>query len=324
MRKSKISLVEIAQKHGLSTATAYRVLKSSSRRLRVRYADFIDMARAAGFINEEEDCLGKMIVVSCGQTQHTSLIMNELESVIAADGGWHVNCGLDTLSATLERNPDAVGIIAIGEIGRILRIPVVSINCNPLLYPHSVIGCDEIAGVYKLLKHFKDMGHRRIGMFHDLLSNPSDSGRDIRRSCFPAVCRALGLEVRSEYIFQAVFSWDSYRGVIEEAVEYYMGLEERPTALLASTDIFAAAFIDGFRNAGLRLPEDMSIAGFDSYELGEFVTPRLTTIRKPFTRMAGMAVELLQRNIAGQEVGPVKILVEPELVLRDSVALASQ
>ena len=259
MRKNKISLVEIAQEHGLSTATAYRVLKSPSRRLRMRHADFIDMARAAGFIDEAEDCLGKVIVVSCRQTQHSSLIMNELESVIAAVGGWHVNCGLDTLSVTLERNSDAVGIIAMGEIGGIFQIPVVSINCNPLIYPHSVIGCDEVAGVYKLLKLFKDMGHRRIGMFHDILSNPSDSGRDIRRSCFPAVCRSLGLEVRTEYIFQADFAWDSYRGVIGEAVQYFMGLEERPTALLASTDIFAAAFIDGFRNVGLRLPEDISI-----------------------------------------------------------------
>jgi LacI family transcriptional regulator len=96
---------------------------------------------------------------------------------------------------------------------------------------------------------------------------------------------------------------------------------ERFTALFAFDDIAAVGAMRAFFDAGLRIPEDISVMGFDDIESASFLNPRLTTIRQPLREMGQTAARVLLEQIAGAEPVP-QIVVEPELVIRDSTGPA--
>ncbi|MYX23076.1 LacI family DNA-binding transcriptional regulator, partial [Streptomyces sp. SID8380] len=94
----------------------------------------------------------------------------------------------------------------------------------------------------------------------------------------------------------------------------------RPTALVAFNDKTAAGAIRAAREAGLTVPGDLSVTGFDDSELGQSITPALTTVRQPLEEMGRMAVSLLVRLVAGHAVDTLHVELATPLVVRDSTA----
>jgi LacI family transcriptional regulator len=95
------------------------------------------------------------------------------------------------------------------------------------------------------------------------------------------------------------------------------------TALFAFNDISAIGAISAFRDAGLRVPEDISVVGFDDIQAAAFLNPPLTTIRQPLQHMGDVAAKILLRRINEPDSEPEDILVTPELVLRESTSAPS-
>jgi len=91
------------------------------------------------------------------------------------------------------------------------------------------------------------------------------------------------------------------------------------TAVLCFNDVAAMGTVRALNDAGLRVPEDVSVMGFDDIPSAEYYTPRLTTIRQPLQQMGSTAASLLLRKIAGEKVPEVS-RIEPELVIRESTA----
>ena len=96
------------------------------------------------------------------------------------------------------------------------------------------------------------------------------------------------------------------------------------TALFAFNDISAIGAMGAFRDAGLRVPEDISIVGFDDIQAAAFLNPPLTTIRQPLQHMGDLAAKTLLRRIREPDSEPEDVLVMPELVLRESTCALSQ
>lgn len=96
------------------------------------------------------------------------------------------------------------------------------------------------------------------------------------------------------------------------------------TALFAFNDISAIGAMGAFRDAGLRVPEDISIVGFDDIQAAAFLNPPLTTIRQPLQHMGDVAAKTLLRRISEPDSEPEDILVTPELVLRESTCAPSR
>jgi LacI family transcriptional regulator len=92
------------------------------------------------------------------------------------------------------------------------------------------------------------------------------------------------------------------------------------TALFAYNDISALGAIRAFQEAGLRVPHDVSVVGFDDIQGAAFNTPSLTTVRQPLTRMGSIAAQTLLERIEGNEDYPSEIAIEPELVVRESTS----
>ncbi len=97
-------------------------------------------------------------------------------------------------------------------------------------------------------------------------------------------------------------------------------LAEPPTAIFASNDNMAVGAIQAARDRGIRVPDDLSVVGFDDADISRIVTPALTTVRQPLEEMGRMAVSLLARLLDRQRVETLRIELATRLVLRDSTA----
>jgi len=103
-----------------------------------------------------------------------------------------------------------------------------------------------------------------------------------------------------------------------KAARRLLDLHEPPTAIFAFNDNLAIGVLQAARERGVRVPEELSVVGFDDVEAAEIVTPALTTVRQPLAEMGRMAVSLLERLIEGQRIEALHVELRTQLVVRQS------
>jgi LacI family transcriptional regulator len=185
---------------------------------------------------------------------------------------------------------------------------------------HSITLDDE-AAAHAMTRYLIGKGHRRIGF---IKGNPNQTASDLR---YRGYCRALadhGLSPTSSYIAQGDFSFKS--GVV--AAEKILLGDDVPTAIFASNDDMAAGVIATAHRFNLKVPDQLSVCGFDDTSMAVSTWPELTTIRQPVIEMARLAVELLVKSINGRRDGHAfpaqNSMLDFELIERGSVAMVSE
>ena len=166
------------------------------------------------------------------------------------------------------------------------------------------------------LQHLVELGHSRIG-FMKGASFSSDS--EVRWNAICEVAKDLKIEIRPELTVQI----DINDATPQLGYPFAKQLLERRvpfTALFAYNDLSALGAIRAFQEAGLRVPHDISVVGFDDIQGAAYNTPSLTTVRQPLTRMGAIAARTLLERIENGKEEPREIAVEPELVIRESTS----
>jgi len=169
------------------------------------------------------------------------------------------------------------------------------------------------SGADQAIRHLLALGHRRIGA---ITGPPGWVASEGRRGGYRDALAAAGipfepaLEVEADYQIEPG----------AEAAASLLDLPDPPTAIFASNDSIAIGTMRAARDRGLRLPEDLSIVGFDDTTYATVVTPALTTVRQPLAEMGRTAVNLLNRLLTGRQVGAVQIELPTRLVVRESTA----
>jgi LacI family repressor for deo operon, udp, cdd, tsx, nupC, and nupG len=159
--------------------------------------------------------------------------------------------------------------------------------------------------------HLAALGHRRIG---HVTGPPGNVLTRTRLQGFSEAMAARGLALRPDWVLEGDFTMDSGAA----AARAWLAMAERPTALFLSSDEMAAGFIGAVQRAGLRVPEDVSVVGFDNIEIAQHLAPGLTTIRQPRTEIGARAAELLLGMIeAGSREAPSEVIAV-ELIDRGS------
>jgi DNA-binding LacI/PurR family transcriptional regulator len=177
------------------------------------------------------------------------------------------------------------------------------------------INSDNRAGMQALLDHLTCLGHRRLAFIDGGWAGDFKE----RRKVFIRYLNDKRLEIRPEWT--VVDSDDPVGGY--QAMQRLLSLTERPTAVLASDDIIALGALKAAHDLGLRVPQDISITGFDGIDLTRFVSPALTTVRQPIEEMSRQALQLLMAIIAGDALENEQVIrIQPELVLRQSTGPA--
>jgi LacI family transcriptional regulator len=103
-----------------------------------------------------------------------------------------------------------------------------------------------------------------------------------------------------------------------KAARRLLDLHDPPTAIFAFNDNIAIGVLRAARERGVRIPEDLSVVGFDDVEAAEIVTPQLTTIRQPLAEMGRMGVSLLERLIEGHGIEALHVELRTQLIVRDT------
>jgi len=213
------------------------------------------------------------------------------------------------------------GLILVNTpISRPLPVPAVSISGHRKVKGVVNVGVDNEKGVFLALEHIAKLGHKEIAFFK---GHPGSADTAYR---WNGVCRAasrLDVRIQPELTIQ-LQAGSSCPGpsVPEEGydcAQQLLATGRRFTALVAFNDISAIGAVRALRDAGLRVPEDVSVIGFDDIQAAAYLTPRLTTLRQPLRRMGEIAAEqLLARISNGTRSRSEQISVDPELIVRES------
>jgi DNA-binding LacI/PurR family transcriptional regulator len=157
------------------------------------------------------------------------------------------------------------------------------------------------------------LGHRNIATIAGELS--TESGR-MRLEGFKSFMKLHNLRLSPRYITVGHY----LRSPARKAAEALIALTERPTAIFCASDVMAMEAIDVIKRKGLRVPEDISIVGFDDNPLCAYSPVPLTTVWQPIVEMGRLGVELLYQIVTGVKKQPVKTLLKTKLIERASCA----
>jgi LacI family transcriptional regulator len=209
------------------------------------------------------------------------------------------------------------GIITIDTIlADIPDVPTIAVAGHRHLPGVTNIVLDHRKAAAMMLKHLFELGHRDIAVIRGQRFS-ADSEERFRSIC--ATAEQLQIPIRPELSIQLVehdlSSTPGYRAT-KELLERNIPF----TALIAYNDSSAFGAVRAIREAGLSVPDDISVVGFDDIRENTYHVPALTTIRQPLSKMGEMAAETLVARIEGWQEYPDTLAVEPELVVRESTS----
>jgi LacI family transcriptional regulator len=175
------------------------------------------------------------------------------------------------------------------------------------------VASDNVAGAGQAVSHLHAVGHERIG----LISGPLGmlAARD-RLLGYRQALERVGLPYRDELVAQGDFYVESGY----DAMQALLRLDEPPTGVFAASDLMAVGAIRAAHEAGLRIPEDLAIVGFDDIQLAPLLHPPLTTIRQDKEGLGAAAGQALIHMVEDPGFSPPSITLPTTLVLRGTTA----
>ena len=239
------------------------------------------------------------------------LIIFNVETTARRDAYFH--------SVPRRERADGLLIISLSprdaEVDHFLQtgVPTVLVDAYHPRLSRTVIA--DVDGGRMATQHLIDLGHRKIGYVSDWLDNPFNfvSSRERCEGYRQALAQA-GILFRPEYHCQGEYG----RKEAREMALNLLSLPDRPTAIFAASDTLAIGVMEAARDVGLRVPDDLSVIGYDDIEISEYL--HLTTIRQPLFVSGVEGVELLFESIATPSSAPRQVILPVELVVRGTTA----
>jgi len=193
-----------------------------------------------------------------------------------------------------------------------MRIPIVLLNNqHPSEFVHSVM-IANIAASREATGYLISLGHRRIAYLGDRNGGQSDTERF---SGYRNALEEAGLPFRPELMVHGDGKPEGGTAAMAEL----LALPQLPTAVFCYNDMTALGALRHIRATGLRVPEDISVIGFDDLYIAQYTDPPLTTVRQPMRMMGRMAMETLLQLLDGSQLAH-SVKVPGELILRESTA----
>lgn len=221
----------------------------------------------------------------------------------------------------LERSVD--GLIAVDTPWTLsLSIPVVTVSGHSQVKGVTNILLDHARAAELALQHLSKLGHRQIAF---IKGQEFSSDTEVRWNNIEKVAEELELRISPKLVVQLEGDSPSpepgYR-----ATKRLLAAHRRFTALFAFNDISAMGAIRALREAGLQVPQDVSVVGFDDIQAAAYQNPGLTTVRQPLQEMGRIAAEILLKHIrrpaSESRKDQQEIMVEPQLVVRETTCQA--
>jgi LacI family transcriptional regulator len=197
-------------------------------------------------------------------------------------------------------------------------LPTVAVAGHQTVKGVTNVVLDHVQAATLALNHLASLGHQRIAF---MKGNPLSSDSEDRWKAICEVAQKIGMRIDPELTVQIDIN-DPTPQLGYPFAKQLLARKKPFTALFAYNDISAIGAIRALQEQGLRVPQDVSVMGFDDIPGAAFNTPTLTTVRQPLARMGQVAAQTLLERIAGRDDYPPEIAIEPELVVRESTAKA--
>jgi LacI family transcriptional regulator len=327
----KTTIQDIAQKANVSISTVSRVLNDG---VSVTEAKRAAVLQAVTELNYQPNVAAQAL--ASGQTKTVGVITQDISnpfydailrgvrqglegsgySPIFADGRWQATKEQEAILMLLARRVDALVILGGCSSEELLRqighqVPLIVVGRNLPFLTNQCLPLDDFKGAHKATQHLIDQGHQRIAHITGILSHQDAIER---RAGYEHALTDAGLELDFELIIEGDFLEQS--GVL--AVEMLFTRARPFSAIFAANDQMAYGVLLGLYRRGIRVPNDVSVIGFDDQRSSAFTTPPLTTIRQPAIEIGKTAAHATLHLLKGK---PFTMPEFPaELVIRESVA----
>lgn len=336
--KKTTTIVEVAEKAGVSIATASRALSgrgyaSPAVKERVRQAarqlNYRLNASARSLKVKRTNTIG-LVITDITNPFYSYLADGVIDA--AKENGYHVvlcatnedpELERDYLKVLMEQRVDGIIAVPTGNNQRLWR-EVVDMDTHLVLVDREIQGVpqcdtilvDNVKGSWLATDYLIRLGHQRIG----LICGPTNTttGKDRARGYYDALT-AAGLPVDPDLVQGNSFIRDSGTS----AMQALLSLVNIPTAIFATNNVLGEAAIFAIRERGLRMPDDISLVMFDDVPWAVLIQPRVTVINQPTHNMGYMSFRILEQRLKEDEGGhigktPVKVVMQPELIERES------
>lgn len=341
--KKRITVHDIAKLAGVSSATVSRVLSNSN------YPVSAKLSSRIRSIAEEQHYIPNMIgkqlktdknltigvIIPTISNPFYASVMLGIEEAARKNGYQVLLCNSlqdgkledEYLQTLFEKQVKGVVISSISG-NRKLMTRLIELGMQVVLIDQRIdlpdvlqIEFDYRGGGYMAANYLLSQGHRRIGYVTAPLDRPS------RQRIYQGFMDALhnfGVVPQEDCIRIAEEEKELYDGLYEfengrKLTRRLLALEERPTAIFACNDLTAFGVINELAASGIRAPDDISVMGFDNIEFSQMVTPALTTIKQPNYEMGKLACTILLEKLADPDKEDLGIMLQPKLIVRDSV-----
>jgi LacI family transcriptional regulator len=209
-----------------------------------------------------------------------------------------------------------VNDLSAGHMYALARAHLPLVVIDPSTVPRArlaSVGSTNFAGGFAAAQHLLSLGHRRIAYIG---GHPAAAHNQARMHGYRAALEAQSAPIPEGYVRFGQFL---YRDGLAGAAAL-LDLTEPPTAVFAGSDETAVGVIETARARGLRVPEDLSVVGFDDTQVARFASPPLTTVRQPLRDMGRIALRTALRLAAGEKLDSHHVELATELVVRQSTA----
>lgn len=327
----RVTLAVVADEAGVSLSTISKVLngrRDVASATRARVEDLLEQNGYRRRGNERrESSLLEVVFHELDSAWSMEIIKglenvareNDMSVVLTESGNRHAP-GPEWISGVLRRRP--VGVVLVFSdlapehkqqlSSRDIPFVIIDPAGDPSPGVPSV-GSANWAGGLAATRHLIELGHKRIAM----ITGPEDMMCSLARlDGYRSAMNSAGLTVDPGLIRFGDFHVEGGR----QAAAALLGMADRPTAIFAGSDLQALGVLEAARAAGIRVPEQLSIVGYDDVPLAQWSSPSLTTVHQPLQKMAEEAARLILRLRDGADASGSRMDLATHLVVRDSTA----
>ena len=334
MKNGNLKLSDVARVAGVSLSTASRALSRPQRlspatvdkvRSAAQLLGYVPHGAARALASRRSRTIGAVIptldnsiFASSVNAMQQSLAASSFNLLLASHG-YDPMVELEVTRTLIERGVDGIAFVgtdhapALYELLGNFDIPYVFTWSLDMSAQHPSIGFNNRDAAIRVTRHLLDLGHKNLAVISGLNAH-NDRSRD-RVAGVREAMRARGLELPDAAIIEEPYSFLSGRQAMHELMQQ----RPRPTAVVCINDVLAVGAIIGCQAEGVRIPQDVSVTGFDDMEISGQLSPGLTTMRLPTVELGRLTANYLLDRLAGKEIARLTEL-KVELVVRGSTA----
>jgi len=336
--KQRPTIYDIAEKANVSISTVSRVfnnseLVTSKTRNKVENAirelNYIPNAIARSLVNQKSKTIA--LIVSDISNPFFTRVIEGVEDVVSKAGYFILYCDTrydlkreeNYIQQLLEQRVDGIITFSTSESAyKIVKnvekvVPFVSIQSE--LKGADSINTYDVKGAFLAVEHLISLGHENIAL---IIYDYNNLSINSRINGYIHAHKHYKLPVKKEYIFKTKFLPNAGYHETNEVLDSHPEI----TAIFAYNDILAASCYSALENRGLKIPEDVSVVGFDNTNISSIIAPKLTTVAQPMYEIGANAAQLLMQKLNGGEQGkdPQMMILPTKLIVRDSTSKAKK